>query len=460
MKAWRLHTTIMLLIISTCVSYAQINPLNAQREFAGGTFITDYEALRVNPAHIALRPVPEKTWSLGLLQTDAIIYSKPLKRQAFHKRMGYRDSEGNIYYPKDRKLNLENILREELSVSTEINWLGFAYHTKKAGSFAVGFNTRINVETVFNDFAHDVLFGGEGIDNYIDTIVQMILDNNGISSEKKLVSLLEDSYIKMNIIHEVSLGYSRQWMDRRGWKLYGGASLGYLLGYTDMALRFNSGNISGYVARVPFLEGDLGAVNMPANVSSKSRNGHGMRTGWGISAHFKDKTRLSISLMDLGFIKWPVNPVIIKEGLEDSIQLERGVNNAFDQLVNDGIFYYLGNKNNTEVLPAKLVLNASQEVHEYIDVYVDLVLPLNQSPKNLHGPFVGVGARLSAMDYFIVKTGLAYYDKKVTMPTYLTGFIGKKRTYEIGLGTADVLSYFISKRDYFQASVAVVRMHF
>lgn len=443
-------------------AHAQMNPLNAQREFAHTTNILDHEALRVNPANIYFSPIKGKQFNISFLQADAMIFSRPLKRSLFHSKMGYLNPEGQVIYPKDTKLDLQYILSEELSINAEVGLVGMAYHDEKLGSFAFQVNNRVFIETRLNDFANDVLFQGRGFDNYIDTIVQIILANieNGKVNEKKVFELLDDSYIKVNMVQEYTFGYSRQLVkDRKGWSVYGGASLSYLLGYADMALRFNSGDIRGYVSRMPFIEGDLGAVNMPNDVDSRKRNGHGMKTGLGFTAINK-KWNVGLSVVDVGFIKWPVNPVVIKENLGDNVELDRGLNRAFNQLIEDGIFYYQGQRNNIELMPAKVVAGVSYKVNKHVDVYGDLIVPLVNTPKNLVGPLVGAGAEFYAFDHVAFKTGYTYNNRRLTMPTYLSIYAGKKAVYEFTLGTADLLSYFMYKRDNFQVTSTAFRFHF
>ncbi len=442
---------------------AQINPLNAHREFANSTSITDYKAMRVNPANIALSPTDQHRFSFGLLDMDGIVFSEALKRSLFHRNRGYLTPEGQVIIPGNSGVSLENILRDQLSVSTEVGLVGFAMHTPRAGSFSAQVSSRIFVETYFNDFAHDVLFGGAGFNNYLDTIVKIIvanIANDGRVNEKRVLALLEDSYLKINVVHDFSLGYSRQLINQDKWKLYSGLTVGYLHGMADMAIRFNEGDIRGYVSRIPFVEEDLGSINLPENVNTQDRSGHGFKTGFGLTAINQNKLRLGFSVVDVGFIKWPVNPIIAKSNLGDDVDLSKGVEGALNQLVDDGIFYFLGKEKNIEVLPAKLIAGATYTPHNYVDVYTDLVLPLNRTPKNLTSPVGGAGVQLSLLNYVYLKTGMAYAEKRLSMPTYLRLFAGKNKTYEFGIGTADLLSYFMVDRDYFQVTTSTFRFHF
>lgn len=457
-------TTLACLIIGMGVQLsAQINPLNAQREFSNSTYIADYKAMRINPANIALSNVPGKRLSIGLMDADGIVFSEALKRSLFHQNKGYVTPEGTLIMPRDNGFSLENILRDQLSVSTDVGLFGMALHTQKHGSFSAQISSRIFIETQFNGFAHDVLFGGSGFDNYIDTIVQIIVANiakDGRVNEKRVLALLEDSYLKINVVHDFSIGYSRQWFNQGKWKLYSGMTVGYLHGMADMAIQFNEGNIAGYVSRIPFVEADLGSVNLPENVNTQDRSGHGFKTGFGFTAVNDDNLRIGFSIVDLGFIKWPVNPVITKNNLGDDVDLSQGADAALNQLVDDGIFYFLGKEKNIEVLPAKMITGATYTIHEYVDVYADLILPLNRTPKNLTSPSGGAGVQLSLLDYAFLKTGWAYSEKRLNMPTYLCVYAGKQKTYEFGVGTADLLSYFIMERDYFQVTTGMFRFHF
>lgn len=451
------------MLLSATMAQGQINPLNAHREYAHSIGKWGYQTLTLHPANLALpSPHPNKKFNLGLFQTETMIYSRDIKRHLFHKRTNYVMPTGEVDRPKDSPLTMRNIFAEQLSVNTEITHLGFSFHTKKAGSFGINVRSNIYFETDLNDFANEVLFQGDGFANYIDTVLSIILSNveNGKVNEKKVFELLDDSYLKINITHEVNLGYARQLYHNRTHTLLGGVRLGYVLGHADMALRFNEGDIRGYVSRIPYLRQDLGAINLPEDISSRTRNGHGFNMALGGTWLYKDKVRVGLSLTDFGLIKWPVNPVMIKENLSDNIDLENGLESAFNDLISDGIFYYRGREKNIEWLPAKLILGASYKAHARVTPYFDLIVPLNQSPKNLMGPVVGIGAEINGWDRLYLRTGLSFSEVRVVMPTYLNVFVGKKRTYEVGVGTADMLSYFVARRDYFQFATGLLRFHF
>ncbi|CAN5371379.1 hypothetical protein BH09BAC1_BH09BAC1_05550 [soil metagenome] len=452
----------LLILLSSALAQGQINPLNAHREYAHSVGKWGYQTLTLHPANLALKSPQKHQFSLAFFQTESMIYSREIKRNLFHRRMNYLSPSGEIDYPKNQPLTLQHILGQQFSLNTEITHLGFSFHTKKAGSFGVNIRSNIYFETDLNQFANDVLFQGNGFGNYIDTIVSIVLANleNGKMNEKKVFELLEDSYIKINITHEVNLGYARELFHNRNHSLLGGVKLGYVYGQADMALRFNEGDIRGYVSRIPYLRQNLGAINLPDDISNRNRSGHGFNFGIGGTWLFKNKLRIAASLNDFGLIKWPVNPIMIRENLGDNLNLQNGFENAFTELIADGIFYYRGRENNIEWLPAKIIVGASYKVHDRITPYFDLVASLNNSPKNFTGPVIGFGAEVNGWNKVFLRTGLSFSEVRVVMPTYLNVFVGKKNGYEIGVGTADLLSYFISKRDYFQFATGVFRFHF
>ncbi len=452
----------LLLLLSATMAQGQINPLNAHREYAHSVGKFGYQTLTLHPSNLALKSPQGNRFSLGFFQTETMIYSEEIKRNLFHRRMGYQTNHGEINTPKDESLTIRNILGQQFSANMEVTHLGFSFHTKKAGSFGINIRSNINFETDFNDFANEVLFQGDGFANYIDTVVGIILANmdNGKVNEKKVFELLEDSYLKINITHEVNVGYAHELYKSSKHTLLGGVKLGYVYGQADLALRFNEGDIRGYVSRIPYLRQDLGAINLPDDINSRTRSGHGFNFGFGATWLYKDKARVALSLNDFGLIKWPVNPVMIRENLSDNIDLENGLETAFNDLIADGIFYYKGSEKNIEWLPAKLILGASYKVHPRVTPYFDLIAPLNQSPKNFTGPVIGIGAEVNGWDKVFLRTGLSFSEVRVVMPTYVNVFVGKNNGYEIGVGSADLLSYFIADRDYFQFATGLFRFHF
>ncbi len=436
--------------------------MNAHREYANSVNKTGYQTLNLHPSNLSLKDPQGHRFSLGLFQTESIVYNQEIKRHLFHRRTNYLSANGELAYPQHQSLDMRNIMAQQLSVNAEITHLGFSFHTKKAGNFGINVKSNVYFETDFNDFANEVLFQGDGFANYIDTVVSIILANleNGKVNEKKVFELLEDSYLKINITHEVNLGYSRQLYTNKTHTLLGGVRLGYVYGQADMAIRFNQGDIRGYVSRIPYLRQDLGAINLPNDIGNRSRSGHGFNFGIGATYLYKDKLRAALTFTDFGLIKWPVNPISIKQGLSDNIDLENGLENAFNDLIKDGIFYYRGSERNIEWLPAKFILGLSYKAHPRVTPYLDALIPLNKSPKNLIGPIIGVGAEVNAWNRLYLRTGISYSEVRITMPTYINVLMGKKRGYELGLGTADMLSYFIADRNYFQAATGLFRFWF
>jgi hypothetical protein len=452
----------LLTLLLASAAQGQINPLNAHREYANSANKAGYQALNLHPSNLSLQNVNGQRYSLGLFQTESIIYNEEIKRNLFHRRTNYLSPSGELSYPKYQSLNMRNIMAQQLSINNEITHVGFSFQTKKAGSFGINVKSNVYFETDFNDFANEVLFQGDGFANYIDTVVSIILANleNGKLNEKKVFELLDDSYLKINITHEVNLAYSRQLYTNKTHTLLGGLRFGYVYGQADMAIRFNEGDIRGYVSRIPYLRQDLGAINLPNDIGNRSRSGHGFNGAIGATWLYRDKMKLALTLTDFGLIKWPVNPISIKQGLSDNIDLENGLETAFNDLIKDGIFYYSGSQRNIEWLPAKIILGFSYKAHPRVTTYLDALIPLNQSPKNLTGPIIGAGAEVNAWNRLYLRTGISYSEVRITMPTYLNVFVGKKRGYELGLGTADLLNYFMVQRNYFQAATGVFRFYF
>lgn len=442
---------------------AQLN-----RDYSYSIRKTDYRAFGVNPANISLfSRSPDQGFTIGFLEYEMVMRSDALKKSLFHPKVAYMNSEGQ--YVQREKIQLRDVLSQPTQLNAETTYIGATWRTKNSGSFAASIKSKWYARTDFNDFANDVLFSGDGFDNYIDTIVQIIVSNlasEGKIDQAEVLGLLETSELRLNVTHEFNLGYSTKLWENSKTTLYGGVAGRYILGQANMALQFNQGNIRGILTDVPFVSEDLGAINLPEKVErGDHKYGHGFGTDIGITLAFDKKVTLGISVADLGFIRWPVYPIYVKDNLVQAVELN-GSNNeafeeAFDELIEDGLFTYGGKANRVEVLPAKIITSMEYQLHERVAIYADLLSPLNASPKNLDRIEVGFGTRLRIVKALAVTTGLHFRDyDKPDMPLYINLIAGKNVKYELGIGTADFISFFAPERNTIPTQMALFRFHF
>ncbi len=230
------------------------------------------------------------------------------------------------------------------------------------------------------------------------------------------------------------------------------------MGFADMGLQFNGQELAGYYSLSSMLPDEWLDSNYAKHVHNDEKYGHGFGGSLGFALKWDNKLRLGLSVVDLGFIKWPANHFYLTTSDAVLAALtERDVEGTVEKVLTD----FQKKEDGMELLPAKLVFGASYEVHKYVHFYLDFITPFYQSPRGMTNPTVGVGTWLSLKDILVMKTGpVLTSDKLVTLPVYISVFGGKKRAYEMSFGTSDIISFFKSSREYMNIETVMMKYHF
>lgn len=445
-------------ILCLCTGvFAQDDFVPVSRDYTFSANQTGYKALGINPANLSLQTREGQNVSFEFMNVEWKAKSLIVKNLFFHKQpVSYSDEvtvTRDNFQPRD-------LGREDLGLSANINWLGLSFRTKKAGSFAISGRTMFQFSVDISDKAKAVLYEDNNFDAYMDTLAGIAASQyaSGTFDEKAFLEKLDGTKAKASLVHEINLGYSRHIIQLENHELYTGIGLRYLLGQMDFGLGFEDGIVSGYMTEIPFLPDsiDTDGVNFPGDGENElSGMGKGFGFDMGFTYIWKKKMQLSLALVDLGGIKWPVTPIYVK----DISSLEEA-----QALVDEGVFYYAGESNSREPLPTKLIFGYNYGVHKWVNLYFDVVAPLNKSPKNLTSTLVAFGTELSLFKIASFRTGATLtngMDKDgLLMPAYLSIFMGKGTTYEIAVGTQDLLAYFKPQRDVLGGSFGLLRFHF
>lgn len=438
-------------------------PVNTDYSFSTGQ--TGHQAFGINPANISLNPRAEGTLSFSLAEVNSSFKGDLIKRTFLHNQSTPTGGETPAI-TKDSWQPID-FLRDDVSTQTDIKWMGLAFHTANAGSFALQAKTNIVAGMRSNDFVQNTLINNQELGYYMDTLEQIIFEDGTISEadQERVLSLFNGTQIKAAMMHEFSLGYSRHIIKKKKIALYAGVSLKFLLGSHDAGLEIAGGNVRGYMTEIPYLPDSLGAMNFPNSndANANSRFGMGFGTDLGLNLVYKEKLQLGVSVTDIGGLNWPITPFSLREVDANEVvqHIDENGNVDSDALLAGGIFYHEDGENTREQLPTKMIVGVNYAVHKWVHVYADLAAPLNDNIRNLSGPVFGAGAEVSLFGWVNLRSGFMYADnKQIVVPTYLSLMLGKKTTYEITAGTMDVLAYRKANRPGMQAAVAALRFHF
>ncbi len=433
---------IALLLISF-LSIGQTTPAQVSKNQTFLTNYYDYEAMGVNPANLSANRREGKKLSLGMMQTNFLLFNRTLKNDLIHG--------GGIERLTDPAHWFDDILIDRMHVAMENTILGLNFNTKKAGSFGLNIKTLVQAEVELNGAFEDLQFEGTSFSNLPEIIMTTITEN------PEDLPPGETSILRMNVVNEFGVAYSRKIVAAPKVQLYGGVGVKYMMGFADVGIQFNNHQVAGYYSLSSILPDAFGGDSTSGDVQQDKKFSHGFGTSAGLSMRFQ-KLRAGISVTDMGFIKWPVKDIFVtKEDVAGKVLTEDEINDAINEAITD----FQRDGDGKERLPVKMTFGVSYDVHKYVSFYLDVIAPLNDSPRNMTRPTVGLGTWLSLKHVLTLRTGANLIDKKlVAVPMWFSLFGGKKKTFEFSIGTSDFLAFFLPDREYMQAETAMMKFHF
>jgi len=431
------------ILATSFLGIGQTPPVQVSKDYSFSTRVGDYDALQINPSNIAAHWRTDKRVSFGLFSSNFLLYSRGLKRDLFHG--------GGFYKLTDVGHWVDDILVERNAINFDNTVLGINVNTKRQGCFAFSYRNNVYLEAEINGVLEDIDFEGADFSNIADIIMETMEENNGFLDKG------DPSYIRMNMVNEFNLGYSRKLYSDKKIKVFGGVGLKYLLGFADLGLEFNGQDVAGYYALSSLLPEGWEDESFAGQVNSEKKFGHGFGGSIGGSMLY-DKVRAGISVIDVGFMKWPYTSIYITQ---QDVILENLTEDDVEQAVNNVLERSQRNENGVEWLPAKMVIGGSYELHKYVSFYLDFVTPIVHTSKGMTNPTLGAGTWLSLKDFVTLKTGATLVTKKlVTMPFLVSFYGGKNKSFEMSLGTSDLVSFFKPSREYINFQTAMMKFHF
>lgn len=433
----------MTLLLCSVLCYGQTTPAQVAKNQTFTTNFYDYNSMDFNPANLAANRREGKKVSFGLLQLNMLMFNRELKRDLLH--------DGSMEYLSDPGHWFDDILIERTHIAMENTWLGLNFNTKKAGSFGINLKTHIQADAELNGAFEDLDFEGSSFSNLPDIIMNTIEESSGN------IPAGDVSTVRMNVVNEIGTAYSRQIVNTKKVQLFGGVGVKYLMGFADVNVQFNNHQVAGYYSLSSMLPDEFAGDSTSADMQHNKKFSHGFGTSFGTQLRFQ-KLRAGVSVVDVGFIKWPTQDIFFtKEDVIGEVITEGEIDQAIDNVLKDS----RRDADGKERLPVKMIIGTSYDVHKYVAFYLDVIAPLNESQRNMTRPTVGVGTWLSAMNIVTLKVGATLTDKKlVTVPMYLSLFSGKNQNFEMSFGTSDFVSFFKQNRGYMNMEAAIMKYHF
>lgn len=483
----RFLLTISCALICTITAIAQTENAAFTETGRGASFAfaTDYHALGINPANLALGNRYNKKYTLGLGQVGLSFYSEGFTRDQLID--GIRNVDDGMTLEQKQQAGTD-FANTDYSLNIYTNLLGFAVNTENAGSFAVSLNFRGNYYSKFNSAGANQLFNGY-LDSYFNTWevqnddgTTSEIPNGGAGSERledvvlgsstnpQLASdLYRDTQIKAMAFTELNLGYGRQIYETDDLSIYGGVGLKFVQGIFVVDLDLAGGEVvSAYTAASPALGIDLGdSENNPSRKEGTGYTpvGDGFGVDLGFTAEVADKFRVAFSVTDIGSINFDGNVYSTRDTIVFDTETD-GINsyNVFQNYDvfagRDGVFQWIGEKERKVSLPTQLRAGLGYFHNESFRFGLDLAFPLNEDPGNIERMAFAFGAEYLPTSGVSLSAGIGAGDNYGFRVPFGVNFIIDEGSWEFGIASRDIMYFLRNDRPNLTLVMGLLRFRF
>ena len=494
-----LHPTVLAVALTfssiLCYGQAEMSAFTATgRAGAATTFVTDYQSMGINPSNLGWQPKNEKMIALGLLEGGFSIYSEALAKSDLVASF----KTGNTEFTTAEKITAaQDFTETDLSMNFDLQWIALAVQpSQESGGFSFGIKERFQWFSNFGTTLSQILFLGyqaEYFNNliieYIDSGGKLKIDtiNNAANLAdttiakivrgyrdlpQKFSDVIADSRMSMSWYREYNLSYGRVIIEKDKFSLYAGIGLKYLTGFAMLDITATSGDLEAFSAVSPAFGinyGDSVANDNPTTVSKggflPKAVGKGFGFDIGISAIFSEKLKIGIAVNDIGSIKWDGNVYEAKDDLlvdmtSAGFASYNIIKEAEGLMGDSGIFQWGGRTPKTVKLPTNIRAGASYMPHEKFEVGFDLVMPMNKVAGNYQKVLFALGLEFTPIPWFRVSTGFAAGGNYgFNLPLGIVFSLGEN-TWEIGVASRDIITFFAKSGPTLSASVGILRFRF
>lgn len=452
---------------------------------ASFAFVTDYQALGINPANLALGNRYNKKYTLGLGQVGLSFYSEAFTKEQLID--GITDVDGSLTVAEKQQAALD-FADSDYSVNLFSNLFGFAVNTENAGYFAVSLNLRTSFYSTFNDVGASQLFTGY-IDPYFDQWEvrnedgsTSIIDNGGadsdrlddvilgIASNPQFASdLYRDSRLKAMAFTELNFGYGRNVYESEDISINAGVGVKYLQGLFVVDLNLEGGQVQdAYISATPALDIDLGdGEDNPSfqEGSGYSPVGDGFGFDLGVNAEISDQFRVSASITDIGSINfdgnvYSSNDTIVFDTETNGIDSYNVFGNYDAFAGDDGVFEWNGQRERKVNLPTQFRVGFGYFHDEKLRVGLDLAFPLNEEPGNIEKMAFAFGAEYLVASSVSLSAGIGAGDNFGFRVPFGVNFVVGEGSWELGLATRDLMYAFRDDRPNLSLVMGLLRFRF
>ncbi len=453
---------------------------------AATTFVTDYQAVGINPANLGWKwRFEKKHIAFGIAEGSYSIYSEALTRDDLRHRV----INAELDFTEAEKQEAARAFADAgATLNADVMLVGAAFTSEKLGGF--GFQVRdraqwtskfgpVMAELLFEGYRSDyfdllVLVTGDTITNY-ENLSQdsLALIASGLANNPQLLgTVLNGSNIEFTWYREFNVSYGRRIAHSDNFELFAGVGVKYLLGIGIIDMRAENNTFNGFSSLSPYFDINYGdaALSNPSSVSARSTLlpkavGKGFGLDLGLSAIIKEKWKVGAAVTNIGSINWEGNVYTADNGTLvelasnglDNYNFFSGID---DFVTNGGLLTWEGASSRRVALPTNARLGLGRTLGKIIEVGIDVVLPLNDEPGNYEKAVIGIGGDVRPLPWLTLSAGLVTggnYDTKIPVGITFTTPTG---TWEAGVASRDAVTFFTDRNPTISLSMGFLRFRF
>ncbi|PIY07637.1 MAG: hypothetical protein COZ18_16410 [Flexibacter sp. CG_4_10_14_3_um_filter_32_15] len=449
------------------------------------TFATDYQAIGVNPANLAIRKsFRDPKITFGFLEgnigffTENITFGQILK--SYFPKL-YGQNYQLTYSEKEQAAR--NLTNTPISATINATLFGVHFSSEKFGGFAFSIRDRLDFYSKTNSTLSEILFLGQNASYFTNLLLSngdIIPNNSDVSPAQRdqvvfgfrnqedslfnYGTIMNNSTIQMLWTREYNFAYGAKIVDSYDVQVFAGIGGRYISGISLINLEAqNNEFISQTIALSPSFPVEGFDIPSPTNVGYQPKkgfsrfalpkpigNGYGIDVG--INVVVKRNLYVGAALVNYGKMSWTGNVYNLTDGVLAQTQ---GV--GFDnynfityspetfQLGGEGsALSWEGSEQFDDDLPAMARVGASYEFFKTAHLGFDVLVPINpDAPGSLASNLYAIGGDLRLNKLLTISSGVSTggnQEFNINIPFGIM-YNARRGHYEAGLSTQDISSF-------------------
>jgi hypothetical protein len=443
-------------------TYAQTELNNFSTVARGGvatTFVTDYQAIGINPANLGRSGNARVALTVG--EFGLGIGSQSLTREQLNSFVTRADEDLTMTDKRTlaRAFTSDNVL----NINVDATPVAFSVVLPVVGSFAFSSRQRIISHLAMNKNMAELLFLGKDAPIYPA--------NFNPATAPLLSEVLDGTAVQLAAYNEYNVAYGRSIISLPAFKLSGGVGYRYIQGVGVIDISAKNGKLEAYSALSPQFDIKYGAVaNNPSFNLQKDTDkliqpvGRGHGYDLGLAAEIGKMVRLGASIIDMGNMTWEGNLLTandqklrrLKSSGADSYEFFTELADLFASGTDSLLQYKPADKRRAS-LPTKLRAGVGLKVGTRLELGLDVTHPLNSVAGNIPNTFYGLAVDVKPLSWIRLSTGVsrgAGYSTGIPV-----GFAIASRAYELGFSTRDLRGLLTdNKNPYISGALGFLRL--